>query len=227
MGSVRTWARGFARWIKSLLGSVEHRPTIVADTYNANTALYRIEDPDIPGCVELWKIVRRQSSGDLILVLLDRAQLRQELGIRCSLARTHSEPWQTQLSRRLATELKTQADVDGSHLVVVCWMRDRALVDPKGRRYRVPTANLIGAWICEFQGEAGAIRGNRYASQIVKVIAYKIFNTQLELLTWEEFIDSIPWLEWLDLFAKHYIWRDHVLQPPKRKPVNPAPARHS
>lgn len=224
MASFKQWAREFARWIGKFFGASERQITIVADEYNRDAAIYRIADDGIPGCVELWKIVHRKSNGDLVLILLDIAQLRQDLGLRNPGVQPHSEPWQNKLSRQLAVELKTQADVDSSHMVIVLWLRDRTLIDPKGRSYRVPAANLVGAWCCELQGATGSIAGNRYAQQIIKVAAYKIFKTtSFQLLTWEEFVDAIPWLEWLDAYAKHYIWAEHTLQP--RRPTKKSPSR--
>lgn len=214
MASLKTWTRGFARWIRTLFATSEHRPAIVDDKYNANAALYRITDDGIPGCVELWKVVHRSGNGDLAVILLNIALLRQELGLRGGGDRSHTEPWQNQLSRRLAIELKTQSGVEGSHFVVALWLRDRTLRDPKGRRYRVPAADLVGAWACDFQGLAGTLTGDRYAKQIVKVVAYKIFRTaDVTTVSWAEFIGIFPWLEWLDFYGKHYISSDHILQP--------------
>lgn len=224
MATFRTWTREFVQWIKHFFGGADqHRPTIVADEYNAFAALYRINDEDIPGCVELWKVVRRKSTSDLVLILLDRALLREQLGASNSGKRTRHEPWQTKLSRRLATELKTQGNVDGSHVIVVLRLHDRTGIDTKGRSYRMPVANLVGSWVADLQGGIGTLYGNRYASHILKMVAYRIFKAEVkkgdweEVKTWEEFVDSVPWLEWLDEIAKHYLGHDHVLQPPKRK----------
>jgi len=223
VSTFRTWAREIAHWLKSLLGYSD-RPhhEIFAEEYHANAALYRIHDADIPGCVELWKIVRRKQGSDLIVVLLDIAQLKQELGVRNTGARSRTEHWQSKLSRQLATELKAQSSVEGSHLIVVCWMCDRAGVDKKGRRYRVPVAVLVGAWTCELQGIMGSLNGNRIAIAVVKGAAYKLFRAKnANPLIWERFVNQAPWLEWFDAYAKHYLGHDHVLQPLKRKPGHP------
>jgi hypothetical protein len=190
----------------------------VADEYNANAALYRITDDGVPGCVELWKIIHREYRGDLVLTLLDIAQLKQELGMRGNGSdRSRAEPWQNQLSRRLSLELEAQNHVDGSHVVVVLWLRDKTRQDQKGRSYSVPDADLVGAWVCEFQGVSGSLAGNRHAKQILQVVSYKLFRTAAQNIEWGEFIRIFPWLEWFDFYAKHYIWENHVLQPYKRK----------
>lgn len=222
MASFTTWARGFARWIKNFLGrSDDRKPTIVAEEYNDWAALYQVTDDGIPGCVALWKIVHRHANADLIFMLIDVARLRQELGVRSSGAPARREPWQNTLSRQLALELKAQCDVDASHLVVICWLKQEQKADPKGRRYSLPTAVFVGGWLCDLQGVSGTIAGDRYASQIVKIIAYKIFRTQAtRLVTWEEFVNAFPWLDRLDFWARYYLGQTHILQPPKPKPKN-------
>lgn len=223
MANFATWTREFVQWIKSFFRSDEHRPVVVDEQYNAFAALYRINDEGIPGSIELWKIVRRKSASDLVLILLDRALLRQQLGSSNSGKRTRHEPWQTKLSRRLATELKAQSSVDGTHVIVILRLRDRTGIDTKGRSYRVPHAEFVGCWVADLQGAIGTLSGNRYASHICKQIAYRIFRAEVkkgdweETATWEEFVDTVPWLQWLDEIAKHYLGHDHVLQPPKRK----------
>lgn len=223
MANLRTWTREFVHWIRSFFTSDEHKPTIISDEYNAFAALYRINDENIPGSIELWKIIRKQSSSDIVLILLDRALLRQQLGVSTPGKRTRHEPWQNKLSRRLASELKTQSGVDGSHVIVVLRIHDRTGIDTKGRNYRVPHADLVGCWAADLQGAIGTLSGNRYASHILKQIAYRIFKAEVRkgdwevVSTWEEFVDAVPWLQWLDEIAKHYLGHDHVLQPQKRK----------
>lgn len=195
---------------------------MLEEFYSDHAALYRLHDPSIPGCVEIWRIVHKSASGDLALVLIDLALLRQEIGNQRR-SESFLEPWQNKLAGELERTIAAQADVDASHLWLTTWIKPERRTDRRSRRYSVPVANLVGCWAIDLQGASGSIAGNRYASQIARAMAKRILNWEsTRLNSWEDFVNAIPWLLWLEAYSQKVIHSEHTLRPIKKsRKANP------
>lgn len=231
-GTFHSWAVGVAQWLRQWFGRKPkyHRPIVLEEIYSKHAALYRLHDRSIPGCVEVWKIVHRQSSADLAIILIDLAALREDLHEQRRHSKQHRlEAWQNRLAGELESAIEAQAYVDASHLWMVTWIKQESRRDKRGRLFSVPTAHLIGVWAVDLQGGPGIFAGNRHASAIARHCAKKILNWEAtELNAWEDFVNAIPWLRWLEVFTQKIIFSEHVLQPikPRYRHETPPPPSH-
>lgn len=212
------WATQFVRWVRGLFGAGESSPTrvVVESHFTNNAALYRFHESRVPGCVDCWKLVRSEgSSGDWLLVLINLAAMRQEVGERRHGRGNGLEFWQNELASGIEAQFDAQSQVAATHLVFIGWVKEHRYTDRNGRSYRRPRVEFVGLWACDLQGAGGPIRGDRYACHICEVIAKRLLRLETKWNTWEEVVNAIPWLEWLEFYAQHTIHKDHVLQPKK------------
>lgn len=205
------------QWARRSLGMQQPRNPGTLEGVCDRATLWRVPSDDA-GVVVCWWLCHRDASADLVISLINLAQLREDAG-RGQLYRRATDPIHITGQRPFSAELDTYFESQGglnaafvSHIFVVAW-RSRI---PSGshRRYLVRPAAALP---CDLQGVTNAWSGgDRYALKITEVIARRLLRTHGTLNTWQEIVEKIDWLEWLDFYAKHALGDTHVLQPRRR-----------
>lgn len=222
----------FRRWLQRILGwvglghrSSQQHPRILEEHYSDDAAVFLVAC-DEPGVVALWKVQHRKCRRDLIITLVNLAQLRQDLGQRRAInpnAPSFVE-WQQYLERHLGSGLQDQIDmVLASHVVLITWVSRHSFrrVDSKGNVRFVTATEYLACVVCDLQGGTRAwAGGNLYANKIVRALVFGLLRLgHSESRSWEFRVRLIDWRGRLEAYAchKNTLGESHVLQPRKSR----------
>ncbi|HEY9621558.1 MAG TPA: hypothetical protein V6C78_14445 [Crinalium sp.] len=219
--SVHRFIRRFLRWVRKHLGLEQPSPSRTLEGISSCATLWRLPSSEA-GVVDCWQICHRAAASDLVISLLSVARLREDVAEQ-RLYRRSTDPIRL-VSRRsfrqdFSRYLESQGGLDArfiSHIVVVAW-KSRIPTPMEGsdrRRYLVRPVVAIPA---DLQGMSFAwTSGDRYASKMVELIARRVLKMEaLSFRSWDEIVNSLDWIEWLDWYAKQFLGPSHVLQPAK------------
>lgn len=197
------------------LGLQQPRPLGTLEGVSDRATLWRVPN-DEPGVTVCWWICHQDADADLVVTLINLAQLSTDAGQR-RLYRRATDPIRITSQRRFSTELNDYCQGQGgldarfvSHIFVVAWRSRIPAGDRRG--YLVRPLAAIPA---DLQGVTNAwSSGDRYALRITEVIARRLLRTEGSTLnSWKEIIEGIDWLNWLEFYSQHALGKSHVLQP--------------
>jgi len=216
---LRQWLRAIELWVRRALRTRSSpKPTILESHYGSRVARYRLAS-DAPGVIAVWRIVQADAKSDLLLCLVNLAQLRETIGrtaeSRGSTAATAH--WDNPLSREIKKFLRTKdnREIDATHLFVVSWISKTpiARLDGNGRTIYGTHVECVGIFAVSL-GSWDDLPAKRIIDRIAKRIAE---IEPLEIAPWEKRVRLIDWLEWLDHYGKVAFGPFHTLQPLKPK----------
>lgn len=207
--------RRVLRWIRRSLGLRHPQRLGTLEGVSDRATLWRVPNEE-PGVAVCWWICHQDASADLVITLINLAQLSADAGQR-RLYRRATDPICITSQRRFSAQLNDYCQDQGgldarfvSHIFVVAW-RSRI---PSGdrRSYLVrPLAAIPG----DLQGVTNAwSSGDRYAIKITEMIARRLLRTEgSSLNSWQDIIEGIDWLEWLEFYSQCALGKSHTLQP--------------
>jgi len=214
-GTLSNFIRRLFNWMRRTLGSPKFQAPGTLEGRSTRATLWRVVSTE-PGVSACWWLCHQDATADLVINLINLVQLREDSG-RGNLYRRSTDsvyvPGKQHFSAELEAYCQSQGGLDPrflSHIFVVIWRSRVAVGD--NRRYLVqPLAAIPG----DLQGVTGAwSSGDRYAMRITEAIAKRLLRTQpTALVTWQEIVNKIDWLEWLEAYAKQGLGQSHVLQP--------------
>lgn len=151
--------------------------------------------------------------------------MREDFGLRGHYYRRNSDPIRISGRKPFRAELEEYLEACGgldaqfvSHIFVVAWKgRIPTPVGGSGDR-RAYLVRPVVAIPCDLQGLSGAWAcGDRYALRIGEVIARRLLRIRDDATsTWEEAVNAVPWLDWLEFYAQAALGKNHILQPRRR-----------
>lgn len=218
------WLKQFLKWLRRLLGTPTARnPIEIVEQYHnsGSVSVLRLNDPTIPGAVDLWRIDRHHERTKFFICIINVAKLREELGLLGD--RELGSPSRRGLAHSLWQQIAAQSDILATHYWISGWDKEFNGTDIQGRRYhshRVCDLNLLA---CDLQGAAGPFVGDRYATryarQIIKRLAADEFRELAHHRTWAAAVKAINWQPWLEGMSrsKDGISDTHVLCPKRAK----------
>jgi hypothetical protein len=87
-------------------------------------------------------------------------------------------------------------------------------VGADGKEYRAFLVRPVASVPCDLQGFNAWASGNRYGERIAQNIARQLLNRSVTYLaSWEEIVNGIDWVDWLNAHAQKAFGVNHVLQP--------------
>jgi hypothetical protein len=212
------------RWIRRQFGfePVRQPPGTLEGSTELAT-LYRVASTESGVCCCYW-ICHRYADADLVISLISIAQLREDLALQHPYRRK-SDPIRftghSSFRKELETFLETQGGLDSrfiSHIFIAVWRnRIPTTSTVNERRVQHYLVHPMGAFPVDFQSVSVAwSSGNRYAIKITEAIAHKLLRINHDsLVSWQERVTNLEWLELLDYCAKKVFGKEHVLQPRK------------
>lgn len=214
------WFKQFIRWLRKLVGSSTERSKIkIVEQYHngGHASVLRLQDPSIPGAVDLWRIDRHHERTKFFIVLINIAQLRQDLAAtRSGTASSHDKRG---LANGLWSQIASQSDILATHYWVTGWDTEFSGTDSDGRSYRSHRVHDLSLLAVDLQGASGAFAGDKYAVRfardIIKRIAANEFREFSQHRSWIAAVKSINWVQWLEGASRgsHGISSDHTIQP--------------
>ena len=231
------WLSVFVAWLREAIG-LENKPpapleTIPGDPCTAYLLFSEAVEGVVEGVVEIWLLQHSSAAiaNDLVLILINIAQLREKYGSWSTLANELlPEHWRRAFEVRAKTEISLQKHIAASHLFMVGWLSKEPVAsrvrDGHVERYRHVTCQRVYA--LDLQGVSIYLGTNSAARRIVRAVVRKVQRTMPPAgISWEALIRSlgedrgIGWLDWFKFYAcKHAptrIGESHVLQPPRGK----------
>lgn len=232
------WLQDFVQWLRDRLG-VEGQPFSAIAYYSTDDETCKLwllfddrSESPLPGLISLWLCSHVDASADLLLILVNIAQAKEQQG------RTVTNPrlpknWHRHFELVAMTEIRQQTKtVAATHLFMVGWISKEAVaqrfVRSRLERYRHISCSSVYA--CDLQGDTRAWAGeNERAVKIVRAIALRCLHARASASarSWEALLRaldggySVTWLTWLSEFATVHeqtrISAAHILQPPRSK----------
>lgn len=214
------WFKQFVKWLRRLLGTPTTRSKIkiIEQYHNGGSAsVLRLQDPTIPGAVDLWRIDRHHEHTKFFICIINVAQLREDLAATRSGAASRGD--RRGLAGGLWSQIAAQSDVLASHYWVTGWDSETSGVDRHGRNYRSHRVHDLSLLAVDLQGITASFAGNRhayrFARDIIKRLAANEFRELAHHRNWVKAVESINWEEWLEGMGRTYIDQTHVLRPRK------------
>lgn len=224
MAHTPNWLKKFIQALRRLLGasSAKQRIKILEQYHNGNVSVLRLEDPTIPGSVDLWRIDRHHERIKFFICVINTANFREELAL------LGGQPVGGKSKRGLAnnlwTQIHEQRDILSTHYWITGWSREVNGVDVQGRNYRSNRVSGLSLLACDLQGAAASFAGDRYASRycraVIKRLAANEFRELAHHRSWQAAVDSIDWADWLQGLCRSAnggINSEHVLCPKRSR----------
>lgn len=213
------WLKQMLRRLRQLLRQPQPSLKILEQYHNGGHAsVLRLQDPSIPGAVDLWRIDRHHERIKFFVAVINVAKLRADLAGTNRSTGTNARGG---LADHLWGQLGSPATaIAATHLWVVGWDREYSGIDKKGRHYRSHRLADVALYAVDLQGAAAFYAGDRhahrFAREIVKRIAANEFRELAHHQSWTAAVKSIDWLKWLEALSRgpKGISAQHVLQPP-------------
>ncbi|MDX2215498.1 MAG: hypothetical protein SFY66_19700 [Oculatellaceae cyanobacterium bins.114] len=210
--------RRLLRWMRRSLGVEQpHKPSGIIEARTERATLWRAFS-DEPGVCSYWQICHEDASSDLAISIISVAQLREDLGRGSDRLPSSATRPGSKFKDEFEIYLKSIGGLDSrfiSHIFVVAWRsripRKRSKAGERPSYLVRPIAAIPG----DFQGISNAwASGDRYAIKIAEVIAKRLLRmTPTESVGWEEIINGVQWLDWLEFYAARALGKSHVFQP--------------
>lgn len=212
--------RRFLLWLRGLLGQPQRSTLrILEEQRDPKRAIFRLQDSSIPGLCDYWRINRFSARGQFFILVLDKAQLREDLaaGRRGASRGDRLQPQFSTVADRLSVQMEAQDLVLATHYWITGWLYPRTSIDSKGRAYQSTAPGRLHVLAVDLQGAAGQFAGNRHARRIARTCAIAVGDRNpkapLNEADWEMVIQRINWHEWLTAYAQKVIDPEHALQP--------------
>ncbi len=214
------WLKQFVRWLRKLLGTSTSRSQIkiVEQYHNGGSAsVLRLQDPTIPGAVDLWRIDRHYEGIKFFICVINVAQLREDLA--ATRGGTVSSYDRRGLANGLWKQIAGQSNILATHYWVTGWDKETAGVDSQGRSYRSHRVSDLQLLAVDLQGIAASYAGDRYAIRFARDIIKRLAANEFRELSlhrsWVTAVQVIDWEQWLEGMSRQLIDSTHVLRPPK------------
>lgn len=215
------WLKQFLKWLRKVLGSPSarsHHIKIVEQYHNGGAvSVLRLNDPTIPGAVDLWRIDRHYEGTKFFICCINVAKLREDLALLGD--RELGSQSRGGLAGSLWQQIADQADILATHYWITGWDKETNGTDIQGRYYRSHRVSGLNLLACDLQGAAGAFAGDRYAIRyardIIKRLAANEFRELAHHRTWVAAVKAIDWHQWLEGMSRSRggISDTHVLCP--------------
>lgn len=221
------WLTEFIKRIKRAIGfSSTERPKIrIREEYHSDgISVLQLEDPSIPGCIDLWRIDRHYEAVKFFVCVINLEILQQDVALLRSSVDAIANARGGRMADTLKQQLKTQDDIAATHIWVTGWHKEYSGIDSKGRHYRSSRTADVQLIACDLQGWLGSLAGDRHARRFARKIISQLAANEFREYThynknWQSAVRSIDWVQWLTGLSKTYIDSDHTLQPHKRKRI--------
>lgn len=216
------WINKLLRLLRKLLGAKSESPRLqkLEEYYADGSAVFRLDDPSIPGAIDLWRIDRHDATGQFFICVINIEKLRDELGQQRA-GRGDRQQSRSRYTDLLEHQLQAQAHIMATHLWITGWSYSRLKYDKTGRAYRSSELGDLNCVAVDLQGLGGPITGDRYALRFARKISFRLAEridrreSPLRFNTWEEIVKKIDWVDWLEGYARAWIHPTHALQPPR------------
>lgn len=232
------WIQDLVQWLRDRLG-VEGRPFPAIAYYSTADETCKLwllfddrSESPLPGLISLWLCSQVDASADLLLILVNIAQAKEQL------ARDSANPrlpknWHRHFELVAMTAIRQQTKtIAATHLFMVGWISKepvaKRFVQNRLESYRHISCSSVYA--CDLQGDTRAWAGeNEKAVRIVRSIAMWCLHARAEAssTSWEALLRAldggynVTWLTWLLEFAtlreQTRISATHILQPPRSR----------
>jgi len=234
---ISDWLQDLVQWLRDRLG-VEGQPfpaiayySIVDETCKLWLLFDDRSESPLPGLISLWLCSHIDASADLLLILVNVAQAKEQQSQTVTNSRLPKN-WHRHFELVAMTAIRQQTKtVAATHLFMVGWISKEPVaqrfVQSRLERYRHISCSSVYA--CDLQGDTRAWAGeNEKAVKIVRAIALRCLHaTAHPPNTWETLMRaldggySVTWLDWLGEFATRHdgtrLSSAHVLQPPRTR----------
>lgn len=231
---ISDWIQDLVQWLRDRLGVAgQPFPAIAyyatADEICKLWLLFddRAETP-LPGLCSLWLCSQVDASADLLLILVNIAQAKEQQSQTVANPRLPKN-WHRHFELVAMSAIRQQTKtVAATHLFMVGWISKEAVAQ-RFVQNRLEYYRHIGCssvYACDLQGDTRAWAGeNEKALKIVRAIAMRCLHAraQASSSTWEDLLRaldggySVTWLTWLSEFATVHkqtrISTGHILQP--------------
>lgn len=224
MNIYKKWAKIFVSWFR-VSKKKTLTPIKLEEYYSDASIVFRFEDPTIPGCIDYWRINRKDNSNAFFICIINCEKMRQDLaGVYSPGRGDRLHTWERGIAAAISTQLEEQKGIDATHYWITGWIVERSGVDSRGRSYRGPGVDDVAVIACHLQIYGGEFwSGDRYAHRIIREIILRL-ATKMEsaLNPWETIVREIDWVTWLTVYAQKIISKRHILQPhkPEREAVS-------
>lgn len=223
--AAQNWLNEFLKRLKRLLGfsAAERSKIRILEEYHADgISVLQLEDPSIPGCIDLWRIDRHHERIKFFVCVLNTALLREDLALLRTSLGAIAATRAGGVADTLQFQLQEQTDILATHFWVCGWHKEFAKTDPKGRHYRSQRTVDVRIIAVDLQGGTGVFAGDRHALRFSRKVIVQLAANEFREYThhnrnWQSAVRSINWVRWLEGLSKTYIDPDHVLQPRRKK----------
>lgn len=220
------WLKRLVRWLRGVLGASVYKGSlkILEEYHTDHFSLLLIHDPNVPGCIDLWRIDRHKENVKFFLLLINPQEFRADL-TRLGVGQRDIVSTRTGgLVDGLLKQIQTQKNITASHYWITGWQEEFSAVDRKGRAFHSHRVRHVDLLAVDLQGAAGYYAGDRYARRYARKIIEQLANSEFREYsyhaTWQAAVRSIDWAKWLEGASrnpKSGIDPNHVLQPPRSK----------
>lgn len=211
-----------ARCLKRLKRKRKRKRVFIKESYySLGLSVFRVDDRNIPGSVELWKVLRYAEGLCFFLSIVNVRSAERELSeLHLSEIDIAADCGRI-IAARIGEQLQGQATIDASHYWVVGLSRQTHGIDRAGRAYTTERISTLDVYAVDLQGAAASYAGNKYALRFARHIVARIASNQfpgMERWGWEGAIERLDWLDWLERLARSPggIDPNHRIQPRRR-----------
>lgn len=233
MNEIVYWLRDLVQWLRDSIGSKRSKVFNVLEHHisedkqcEAWLLCNDVCDCGLTGMVAFW-LIRHHSSAesDLLLLCFNTAQIREAYHG----AHDANRDWRRKFEVSARLNLKLQAGILSTHLVMVAWVEKqaRSIRFVEGETDCYKSIRCASCYAVDFQGHSVAWMGsNGSAIKIMRDIALRCNRlTPGVLTTWESLLRGLSisdrkttWLTWIEAYSRREIDKDHILQPRKVRP---------